>query len=130
MADDPVFLDESIFDEKSDWRHKAYGQIDNRSRYTHDVTLGNSYAILPAYITNGYLSCTGIKWGYFNHEEFIIWITERLLPILSDVYGDRPMVVIHAAQKKVAEATPIYISISIFALTGNHTNNCTPQSCC
>ena len=93
-AEELVFLDESIFNEKCGWRHKAYGPIGNRNRYTQDITRGNTYAILPAYTTNGYLPCTGIKRGYYSHEDFITWITERLLPTLRDVYGDKPMVVI------------------------------------
>ena len=93
-ADDLVFLDESIFNEKCGWRHKAYGPIGDRSRYTQDIKRGDTYAILPAYTINGYLPCTGIKKGYFNHDDFVEWITERLLPTLQSHYGNKPMVVI------------------------------------
>ena len=93
-ADDLVFLDESIFNEKCGWRHKAYAPIGDKSRYTQDIRRGNTYAILPAYTINGYLPCTGVKRGYFSHEEFIAWITERLLPTLRQQYGPKPMVII------------------------------------
>lgn len=93
-ADDLVFLDEPIFNEKCGWRHKAYAPVGDPGRYTQDIRRGDTYAILPAYTTHGYLPCTGIKKGYFNHEEFVAWIKERLLPTLKTHYGNKPMVVI------------------------------------
>src|SRR5689334_3185349 len=92
--EDLVFLDESIFNEKTGWRHKAYGPVGSPSRYTQDISRGKTWAILPAYTINGYLPCTGIKEGYFNHEEFIDWIRRHLLPTLQQTYGNRPMVIV------------------------------------
>ncbi|KAF2474086.1 uncharacterized protein BDR25DRAFT_199518, partial [Lindgomyces ingoldianus] len=53
-----------------------------------------TWAILPAYTVNGYLPCTGIKEGYFNHKEFVDWIKQRLLPSLQATYRTRPMVIV------------------------------------
>ena len=92
--EDLVFLDESIFNEKTGWRHKAYGPVGHESRYTQDIQRGKSWAILPAYTINGYLPCTGIKEGYFNHEEFLDWIHRELLPCLRLTYGHKPMVIV------------------------------------
>jgi hypothetical protein len=36
-ADDLVFLDESIFYEKTDWRFQAYALISDEARYEADV---------------------------------------------------------------------------------------------
>ncbi|ORX93645.1 hypothetical protein BCR34DRAFT_499770, partial [Clohesyomyces aquaticus] len=69
--EDLVFLNKSIFNKKTSWRHKAYRPIGHISQYTQDITRGKTWAILPAYIINGYLPCIGIKEGYFNYEEFI-----------------------------------------------------------
>ena len=92
--EDLVFLDESIFNEKSGWWHKAYGPVGHESRYTQDIQRGSTWAILPAYTsTHGYLPCTGIK-GYYNHEQFIQWIQSQLIPTLRHFYGDRPMVIV------------------------------------
>ena len=61
-----VFLDESIFNEKTGWRYHTYAPVSHPARYTQDIARGDTYAILPAYTVNGYLPCTGIKKGYFN----------------------------------------------------------------
>ncbi|KAF1942389.1 hypothetical protein EJ02DRAFT_303682, partial [Clathrospora elynae] len=64
MQEDMVFLDESIFNEKTSWRHKAYGLVGNVSCYMQDISRGLTQAILLAYTAKyGYLPCTGIKQG-------------------------------------------------------------------
>jgi transposase len=94
-ADDLVFLDESIFNEKTGWRHYAYAPVGHEARYMQDIKRGDTYAILPAYtVKYGYLPCTGIKKGYFNNEEFIEWIQTHLIPTLKETYGNKPMVVV------------------------------------
>lgn len=49
----------------------AYGPISNPARYHDDMDRGDTWSILPAYTTNGYLPCTGIRKGYYNTEAFI-----------------------------------------------------------
>ena len=93
-AEQLVFLDESIFNEKTGWRHHAYAPVGHPARYTQDIARGDTYAILPAYTVNGYLPCTGIKQGYFNRDEFLQWITDHLIPTLHVTYGDRTMVIV------------------------------------
>jgi transposase len=94
VAEDLVFLDESIFNEKTGWRHKAYALVGHEARYAQDIKRGATWSILPAYTVNGYLPCTGIKEGYFNREQFLDWIVAHLIPTLQLTYGDRPVVVI------------------------------------
>lgn len=89
-----MFLDESIFNEKIGWRHKAYAPIGDKTWYTQDIRRGSTYAILPAYTVQGYLPCIGIKEGYFSYEDFIEWITTKLLPTLTWMFGPKPMVII------------------------------------
>jgi transposase len=93
-ADDVVFLDESIFNEKSGWRHHAYAPVGHPARYTQDIRRGKTWAILPAYTIDGYLPCTAVKEGYFNREDFLEWIVRKLLPTLRTTYGDKPMVIV------------------------------------
>jgi hypothetical protein len=94
-ANDLVFLDESIFNEKTGWRHYAYAPVGHEARYMQDINRGDTYAILPAYtVAHGYLPCTGIKKGYFTREDFIEWIQACLIPMLREFYGQKPMVVI------------------------------------
>lgn len=93
-AEDVVFLDESIFNEKTGWRHHAYAPVGHVARYMADIRRGKTWAILPAYTVNGYLPCTAVKEGYFSHEDFLEWIVRSLLPTLRNVYNGRPMVVV------------------------------------
>lgn len=41
-AEDLVFLDESLFNEKTGWRHKAYGPIGASSRYKMNISRGST----------------------------------------------------------------------------------------
>ena len=52
-ADDLVFLDESIFEEKFGWRHKAYTPIGDPGRCTQDIdaTTSTRYCQLILFIT-------------------------------------------------------------------------------
>ena len=75
-ANDLVFLDESIFKEKTGWRHHVYAPVGDAARYTQDISRGDTWAILPAYTINGYLPCTQIRQGYFNKEDFLDYLTE------------------------------------------------------
>ena len=92
--EDLVFPDESIFNEKTGWRHHAYGPVGHPARYAQDIRRGKTWAILPAYTVDGYLPCTGVKEGYYSREDFLHWIEQCLLPTLRLAYGDRPKVVI------------------------------------
>src|SRR6266480_212487 len=65
-ADELVFIDESIFSEKTGWRHRAYGPLGEEARYSADIRRGKSWSILPAYtLRYGYLDCVGIRESYY-----------------------------------------------------------------
>jgi transposase len=93
-AEDIIFIDESIFNEKTGWRLKAWAPIGDPSRYRQSINRGSTYSILPAMTIDGYLPCTGVKKGYYHREEFVIWIREYLLPSIEEKYGSRPMVIV------------------------------------
>ena len=82
MADDLVFLDESIFNEKTGWRHQAYTPIGDEARYDADIRQDQTWSICAAMTINGWLDCTGIKQGYFNADEFYTWLCQTFLPML------------------------------------------------
>ena len=83
IAEQLVFLDESIFNEKSGWRHMAYAPIGDEARYQTSIQRGKTWSICAAYTVNGYLPCTAIREGYFKKEDFLLWLTEELLSILT-----------------------------------------------
>ena len=55
---------------------------------------GETYSILPAYIVDGYLPCTGLKKGFFNKEDFFEWIIYDLLPLCNPYPGPRSNAVV------------------------------------
>jgi hypothetical protein len=87
-----VFLDESIFNEKTGWRHQAYAPIGSNLRYHEDVRRGKTWSICAALTVNGYLPCTSIREGYFNTNDFVHWLETELMPALS--LTERTMVIV------------------------------------
>ncbi|KAF2177744.1 hypothetical protein K469DRAFT_602077, partial [Zopfia rhizophila CBS 207.26] len=82
VTNDIVFLNESLFNKKTGWRHHAYAPISNEARYTQDIQRGKTWAILPTYTINGYLPYTAIEQGYFSCKDFLGWIQNSLIPYL------------------------------------------------
>ena len=107
LVEDLVFLDESIFNEKTGWRHFGYTPIGDEARYPADLWCGNTWSICAAMMLDGWLPCMNLKQGYFSANDFFSWIQDHLLPNL-DAKG-HPMVVvldnvsIHVSQR-VTEA--------------------------
>lgn len=82
VAEDLVFLDESIFNEKTGWRYHAYGPIGQDIRYPANTQRGRTWSICAATTVHGWLPCTGIKEGYFKTPNLINWLRTGLLPAL------------------------------------------------
>jgi hypothetical protein len=53
VAEDLIFLDESIFNKKTGWRYNAYAPIGDEARYTTDITRGWTWAICSAMTLGG-----------------------------------------------------------------------------
>jgi hypothetical protein len=70
----------------------AYAPIGQPARYSNDMTRGETWSILPAYTTEGYLPCTGIRKGFFNRDAFVSWVLNKLLPYLNPFPGPRSVV--------------------------------------
>src|SRR5438045_2458871 len=94
-AEDLVFIDESIFNEKTGWRHHGYAPIGHEARYRGAINRGRTWAILPAYTVWGYLpNCTEVREGYFNAEDFLDWVKNRLLPAVDALEPGRPRLIV------------------------------------
>ena len=52
-AEQLVYVDESMFNQMTGWRHRAYAPIGDAARYHADRTRGRSWSILPAYTIDG-----------------------------------------------------------------------------
>ena len=66
------------------WRSMAYSPIGSPARYQGDMRRGDTYSVLPANTTSGYLPCTGIKQGYYNKVDILNWLTDELLPLCNE----------------------------------------------
>jgi len=70
-AEDLVFVDESIFNEKTGWRPLCYSPIGTQRPVQANTDRGRTWSICAAMGVNGLLPCTGMKVGYFSAENFI-----------------------------------------------------------
>ncbi|KAL3704461.1 hypothetical protein TMatcc_010152 [Talaromyces marneffei ATCC 18224] len=77
-ADDLVFLDESIFNEKTGWRQHAYAPIGDDAEIDANINRGKTWSICAAMTLEGYLPCTGIKDGYYNAGDFTDWLETKI----------------------------------------------------
>jgi transposase len=93
-AEDLVFLDESIFNEQTGWRSKAYAPIGHEARYIGSASRGRTCSILGAVTTDGFLPCIGYRDGYFNTQEFLEWIVDYLLPALTEKDPGKSFVIV------------------------------------
>lgn len=94
VAQDFVFFDESIFNEKTGWRYRAYGPIGHNIRYPADVSRGRTWSICAAMTIDGWLPCTGVKEGYFGTPDLLNWLRTALLPALQVQSPGRPRVIV------------------------------------
>lgn len=53
LAEQLVYVDESMFNQMTGWRHRAYAPIGHPARYHADRTRGHSWSVLPAYTIDG-----------------------------------------------------------------------------
>ena len=72
----------------------AYAPIGDPARYHGDMRRGDTYSILPAYTTEGYLPCTGIKKGYYSKDEILDWLIDHLLPLCNEYPRERSIIVL------------------------------------
>ena len=89
-----VFIDESLFKLQTIWRAIAYTPLGKPTRYHSDIRRGNTYSILPAYTTEGYLLYTETKQGYYNKKDIIDWLINHLLPLCNEYPRERSIIVL------------------------------------
>lgn len=92
VAEQLVFLDESLFKEQTCWRSMAMGPIGDPARWPDNMRRGATHSILPAMTCRGYLPCTAVKAGFFNTDQFITWLRDELLPHCNAFPGERSVI--------------------------------------
>lgn len=89
-----IFLDESIFNEKTGWRHRAYAPVGHEARYVQNIRRGDTFSIVAATGLDGWLPCTAVKKGYFSTQDFISWLENHLVPTLRRLFIGRQAIVV------------------------------------
>ena len=93
-ADDLIFLDKSIFNEKTGWWFQTYASIDEEAQYDADIWRDATWSIVAAMIINDWLFCTGIKQSYYSKKQFLEWLENELLATLQQMYRDKSLVIV------------------------------------
>lgn len=99
LAEEMVFLDESMFNQTTGWRGTAWAPIGQPARYIGDRTRGHAWSFLAGYTTEGYLPCYSIREGYFNADSFHDWIVDDLLPCCNAYPGRNSVIIMDNAQQ-------------------------------
>jgi hypothetical protein len=66
VANNLIFLDKSIFNEKTGWRHQAYTSIDSKTRYEADLRRRRTWSIYATISLNNWLPYTEIQEDYYK----------------------------------------------------------------
>ncbi len=82
-AEQLVFVDETLFNETTEWRHQAYASVDKSARYQVSRKREHFWSVLSTYTINGYLLCTGIREGWFNDVSLACLL--RCFEIINDM---------------------------------------------
>lgn len=93
IAEQLVFIDESLFEAQTCWRCMAYGPIGQAVRWEDDIRRGDTWSVLLAYTVEGYLPCIGIKKGFYNEKAFRNWLVNELLPHCNPFPGHRSIII-------------------------------------
>ncbi len=96
-AEQLVFVDETLFNETTGWRHQAYAPVDESARYQASRKREHCWSVLSAYTIDDYLLCTGIREGWFNGEAFFRWLADELLPLCSLFPAPKSVIIMNNA---------------------------------
>ena len=92
-----VFVNESLFNEITGWRHQVYAFVDQSARYQVFRTRKHCWSVLPIYTKDEYLFCTDIREGWFNDETFFRWLADELLSLCSFFSASRSVIIMNNA---------------------------------
>ncbi len=78
-----MFVNESLFNEITDWHHQVYTSVDESARYQVFRTREHCWSVLSTYMINDYLLCIDIREDWFNDKTFFQWLADELLSLCS-----------------------------------------------
>ncbi len=94
-AEQLVFVDETLFNETTRWRHQAYASVGESARYQASRAREHCWSVLSTYTIDDYLLCTDIREGWFNGETFFRWLADELLPLCSFFPAPKSVIIIN-----------------------------------
>jgi len=77
-----VFVDETLFNETTRWRHQAYASVGESARYQVSRKREHFWSVLSMYTIDDYLSCIDIREGWFNGEAFFAALKLSMICLL------------------------------------------------
>ena len=94
-AEQPVFVNESLFNETTGWRHQAYAFVDQPARYQVFRTREHCWSVLSIYTKDEYLFCIDIREDWFNDKTFFRWLADELLSLCSFFSISRSVIIMN-----------------------------------
>jgi len=92
-----VFVNESLFNEITDWRHQVYVLVDQSARYQVFRMREHCWSVLSIYMKDEYLFCIDIRENWFNDEAFFWWLADELLSLCSFFSTSRSVIIMNNA---------------------------------
>ena len=90
-----VFMNESLFNEITNWRHQVYVFVDQSARYQVSRTREHCWSVLSIYTKDEYLFCIDIREDWFNDETFFRWLADELLSLCSFFSTSRSVIIMN-----------------------------------
>ncbi len=92
-----MFMNESLFNEITDWRHQVYAFVDQSACYQVFRMKEHCWSVLSIYIKDEYLFCIDIHKNWFNDETFFRWLADELLSLCSLFSTSRSVIIMNNA---------------------------------
>ncbi len=82
MIEQLVFIDETLFNKTTKWRHQVYASIDESARYQVFRKREHFWSVLSMYTINDYLLCINIHEDWFNNKTFFAALKLSMICLL------------------------------------------------
>ncbi len=90
-----MFMNESLFNEITDWHHQVYAFIDQLTHYQVFKMKEHCWNVLSIYTKDEYLFCIDIRESWFNDETFFQWLADELLSLCNFFSTSRSVIIIN-----------------------------------
>ncbi len=92
-----MFVNESLFNEITDWCHQVYAFVNQSAHYQVFRMKEYCWNILLIYMKNEYLFCINICKNWFNDETFFQWLADELLFLCSFFSTSKSVIIMNNA---------------------------------